>query len=85
MKKKICVEIWKGYCPNRIVRGWIVLPHGEVYCNRKAWWAGKIVLQDTQGVLQDSECSGFKTVLQYSLVDNRCIAIQLLYCRLERA
>ena len=27
-EKKICAEIWKGYCPNRIVRG-------GLYCNTK--------------------------------------------------
>ena len=79
MKKKTC-RFGMGYCPNRIVRGWIVLQHGEVCCNRKAWWAGKVVLQDTQGVLQDSECNGFKTVLQYSLMGSRCIAIERPGC-----
>ena len=63
----------------------MVLQHGEVCCNRKAWWAGKTVLQDTQGVLQDSECSGFKTVLQYSLVDSRCIAIHKIVLQAGRS
>ena len=45
----------------------------------------KIVLQDTQGVLQDSECSGFKTILQYSLVDSRCIAIHKIVFQARRS
>ena len=56
-----------------------------MYCNRKAWWVGKIVLQDTQGVLQDSECSEFKTILQYSLVDSRCIAIHKIVLQAGRS
>ena len=36
MKKNFVQKIWKGYCQNRIMRGWIVLQDGEVCCNRKA-------------------------------------------------
>ena len=40
----------------------------------------KIVLQDTQGVLQDSECSGFSCVaIQWDWIGG-CVTIQNLYC-----
>ena len=45
MKKKFGAEIWKGYCPNRNVRG-------GLYCNTRfvlqpRWLVqGRIVLQD---------------------------------------
>ena len=40
----------------------------------------KIVLQDTQGVLLDSECSGFSCVaIQWDWIGG-CVTIQILYC-----
>ena len=63
-KKKICcAEIWKGYCPNRILRG-------GLYCNTKfvlqpRWLEGgwfKEGLYCKMGVV------GLETVLQYNLL-----------------
>ena len=49
-----------------------------LYCERRM--LKKIVLQDTQGVLQDSECSGFSCVaIQWDWIGG-CVTIQNLYC-----
>ena len=66
MKKKIFgAEIWKGYCPNRIVRG-------GLYCNTRfvlqprwlesGWFKEALYCNMGSGLL------------------GNCIAIQLLYC-----
>ena len=67
--------------------GWIVLqPKGKLYCKRVCIAekkAGKIVLQDTQGVLQDSECSGFSCVaIQWDGWAESVLPYTCLYCRL---
>ena len=76
-EKKFGAEIWKGYCPNRIVRG-------GLYCNTKfvlqpRWLEGgwfKEGLYCKMGVV------GLETVLQYSLwYCKKRQTWQGLYCR----
>ena len=84
--EKKMVQIWKGYCPNRIVRKYFVLQgkaglycslrenciaRVALYCNREDW-AGKILYCRLGGVvLQDCIARGLQ---------ENCIAIRKLYC-----